>query len=124
MQAFYVKKEKKLSNVYHKIKAENQASIDRKLKESETKFFYTQILNYFLKNTFIELSQSIKIKDLTLRNKYFFCKTLDIFLKHDKIKVVGRIKSLSNKNKILYKEIFANEQSGNCKKSHRCLGRT
>ncbi|MQQ67925.1 accessory regulator T protein [Streptococcus mitis] len=43
----------------------------------------------------------MKTKDLTLRNKYFFCKTLDIFLKHDKIKVVGRIKSLSNNNKIL-----------------------
>ncbi|TMR49810.1 accessory regulator T protein [Streptococcus pseudopneumoniae] len=56
--------------------------------------------------------------------EYFFCKTLDIFLKHDKIIVVGRIKSLSNKNKMLYKEIFANEQSGNCKKSHRCLGWT
>ncbi|TMR82434.1 accessory regulator T protein [Streptococcus pseudopneumoniae] len=56
--------------------------------------------------------------------EYFFCKTLDIFLKHDKIIVVGRIKSLSNKNKNLYKEIFANEQSGNCKKSHRCLGWT
>jgi len=32
MQAFYVKKEKKLSNVYHKLKAENQSSIYKKLK--------------------------------------------------------------------------------------------
>ena len=39
MQAFYVKKEKKLSNVYHKIKSGNQSYIYRKLKESETKFF-------------------------------------------------------------------------------------
>ncbi|EGP69500.1 hypothetical protein HMPREF9958_1686 [Streptococcus mitis SK1073] len=39
MQAFYVKKEKKLSNVYHKIKAGNQSFIYRKLKESEIKFF-------------------------------------------------------------------------------------
>jgi len=56
MQAFYVKKEKKLSNVYHKIKAGNQSSIYRKLKESETKSFLTQILNYFLKKNFIKLS--------------------------------------------------------------------
>ncbi len=39
MQAFYVKKEKKLSNAYHKIEAENQSTIYRKLKESETKPF-------------------------------------------------------------------------------------
>ena len=39
MQAFYVKKEKKLSNVYHKIKVGNQSSIYRKLKESEIKSF-------------------------------------------------------------------------------------
>lgn len=39
MQVFYVKKEKKLSNVYHKIKAGNQSFIYRKLKESEMKFF-------------------------------------------------------------------------------------
>ena len=42
-------------------------------------------------------------------DRIFFCKTLDIFLKHDKIIVVGRIKSLSNKNKILYKEILSIE---------------
>ena len=39
MQAFYVKKEKKLSNVYYKIKVGNQSSIYRKLKESEIKSF-------------------------------------------------------------------------------------
>ena len=52
MQAFYVKKEKKLSNVYHKIKAGNQSSIYSKLKESEIKHFLTQILNYFFKEYF------------------------------------------------------------------------
>ena len=51
MQAFYVKKEKKLSNVYHKIKAGNQSSIYIKLKESEIKSFLAQILNYFFKET-------------------------------------------------------------------------
>ena len=52
MQAFYVKKEKKLSNVYHKIKAENQSFIYRKLKESEIKSFLTQNLNYFFQEYF------------------------------------------------------------------------
>lgn len=52
MQAFYVKKEKKLPNVYHKSKAGNQSSICRKLKESEIKSFLTQILNYFFKEHF------------------------------------------------------------------------
>ena len=52
MQAFYVKKEKKLSNVYHKIIAGNQSSIYSKLKESEIKPFLTQILNYFFKEYF------------------------------------------------------------------------
>jgi len=32
MQAFYVKKEKKMSNVYHKSKLENQSSIYKKMK--------------------------------------------------------------------------------------------
>jgi len=39
MQAFYVKKEKKLSSVYHKLKPENQSSIYKKMKESEAKSF-------------------------------------------------------------------------------------
>ncbi|ORP07881.1 hypothetical protein B7692_02765 [Streptococcus mitis] len=51
-QVFYVKKEKKLPNVYHKSKAGNQSSICRKLKESEIKSFLTQILNYFFKEHF------------------------------------------------------------------------
>jgi len=47
MQAFYVKKEKKLSNVYHKSKAENQSSIYKKLKENEAKSFSPKISNLF-----------------------------------------------------------------------------
>lgn len=35
MQAFYVKKEKKLSNVYHKSKAENQSTFQEKMKDNE-----------------------------------------------------------------------------------------
>jgi len=38
-QAFYVKKEKKLSNVYHKSKPENQSSIYKKLKKVKQKPF-------------------------------------------------------------------------------------
>ncbi len=52
MQAFYVKKEKKLSNVYHKIKVGNQTSIYIKLKESKAKPFLTQILNNFFQEYF------------------------------------------------------------------------
>ena len=47
MQVFYVKKEKKLSNVYHKSKAENQSSIYKKLKENEEKSFSPKISNLF-----------------------------------------------------------------------------
>ncbi len=47
MQAFYVKKEKKLLNVYHKSKAGNRSSIYKKMKESEAKSFLTKILNLF-----------------------------------------------------------------------------
>ena len=37
MQAFYVKKEKKLSNVYHKLKAENQSTFHKNMKDNEIK---------------------------------------------------------------------------------------
>jgi len=63
-QDFYVKKEKKLSNVYHKKKPENQSSIYIKLKESETKPFLTHILNYFFKESLKKPSKSIKKKTL------------------------------------------------------------
>jgi len=39
MQAFYVKKEKKLSNVYHKTKAENQSAFQKNMKDNEIKTF-------------------------------------------------------------------------------------
>jgi len=38
-QAFYVKKEKKLSNVYHKINAGNQSNFQENMKDNETKSF-------------------------------------------------------------------------------------
>ena len=47
MQAFYVKKEKKLSNVYHKLKAENQSTFYENMKDNEIKSFLIMILNLF-----------------------------------------------------------------------------
>ncbi|WP_100104197.1 hypothetical protein [Streptococcus pseudopneumoniae] len=47
MQAFYVKKEKKLSNVSHKINAGNQSNFHGNMKDNEIKTFLTKILNLF-----------------------------------------------------------------------------
>ncbi|KXU13860.1 hypothetical protein SMIDD22_00634 [Streptococcus mitis] len=47
MQAFYVKKEKKLSNVCHKINAGNQSNFHENMKDNEMKPFLTKILNLF-----------------------------------------------------------------------------
>ncbi|WP_204373355.1 hypothetical protein, partial [Staphylococcus epidermidis] len=46
-QAFYVKKEKKLSNVYHKIKAGNRSIFQENMKDNEIKPLLTKILNLF-----------------------------------------------------------------------------
>ena len=71
MQAFYVKKEKNLSNVYHKKKPENQSSIYIKLKESETKPFLTHILNYFFKESLKKPSKSIKKRPYCKKQIFF-----------------------------------------------------
>ena len=47
MQAFYVKKEKKLSNVYHKLKAENQSTFYENMKDNEIKSFLIKVSNLF-----------------------------------------------------------------------------
>ena len=47
MQAFYVKKEKKLSNVYHKIKSGNQSTFQENMKDNEIKAFLTKGSNLF-----------------------------------------------------------------------------
>ncbi|WP_261042195.1 hypothetical protein [Streptococcus mitis] len=47
MQAFYVKKEKKLSNDYHKINAGNQSTFYENMKDNEIKAFLIMILNLF-----------------------------------------------------------------------------
>jgi len=57
-QAFYVKKEKKLSNVYHKINAGNQLNFQENMKDNEIKIFSTKILNLFFQ----------EIPDKTIKN--------------------------------------------------------
>lgn len=47
MQAFYVKKEKKLSNDCHKINAGNQSNFHKNMKDNEIKAFLIMILNLF-----------------------------------------------------------------------------
>ena len=47
MQAFYVKKEKKLSNAYHKSKPENQSTFQGNMKDNEIKSFLIKTLNLF-----------------------------------------------------------------------------
>lgn len=42
MQAFYVKKEKKLSNDYHKINTGNQSIFYENVKDNEIKDFFNQ----------------------------------------------------------------------------------
>ena len=62
MQAFYVKKEKKLSNVYHKLKAENQSTFHKNMKDNEIKSFLTKNLNLFFKCYLIKPSKTINLK--------------------------------------------------------------
>ena len=59
MQAFYVKKEKKLSNVYHKSKLENQSTFQENMKDNEIKAFLTKGSNLFFQG----------IPDKTVKNK-------------------------------------------------------
>lgn len=47
MQAFYIKKEKKLSNDYHKINTGNQSNFYENVKDNEIKYFLTKVLNLF-----------------------------------------------------------------------------
>ena len=58
MQAFYVKKEKKLSNVSHKINAGNQSNFHENMKDNEIKTFLTKISNLFFQG----------IPDKTIKN--------------------------------------------------------
>ena len=71
MQAFYVKKEKKLSNVYHKINAGNQSHFHENMKDNETKPFLTHILNYFFKESLKKPSKSIKKRPYSKKQIFF-----------------------------------------------------
>ena len=51
MQAFYVKKEKKLSNVYHKLKVEINHFFYKNMKDNEIKAILIMILNLFFQGT-------------------------------------------------------------------------
>ena len=62
MQAFYVKKEKKLSNVYHKINTGNQSHFHENVKDNEIKPLLTKILNLFFKEFLLKQSKSINLK--------------------------------------------------------------
>lgn len=97
MQAFYIKKEKKLSNDYHEINTGNQSNFYENVKDNEIKYFLTKVSNLFFKESLMKQSKTINLKLATKWIEYFFCKTLDIFLKHDKIIVVRA-------NKIAFKQ--------------------
>ena len=47
MQAFYVKKEEKLSNDYHKINTGNQSNFYENVKDNEIKSFLSKASNLF-----------------------------------------------------------------------------
>ncbi|MBF9638360.1 hypothetical protein EKA95_08550 [Streptococcus pseudopneumoniae] len=46
-QVFYVKKEEKLSNAYHKTNAGNRSNFHENVKDNEMKSFLTKISNLF-----------------------------------------------------------------------------
>lgn len=62
MQAFYVKKEKKLSNDYHKINTGNQLNFYENVKDNEIKDFLTKVSNLFFKESLMKQSKTINLK--------------------------------------------------------------
>ncbi|VOV37497.1 Uncharacterised protein [Streptococcus pneumoniae] len=62
MQAFYVKKEEKLSNDYHKINTGNQSNFYENVKDNEKKYFLTKVLNLFFKEFLMKQSKTINLK--------------------------------------------------------------
>jgi len=62
MQAFYVKKEKKLSNVYHKINAGNQSTFQENMKDNEIKAFLTKLSNLFFQGIPDKIVKTINLK--------------------------------------------------------------
>ncbi|TVW59362.1 hypothetical protein AZJ84_09350 [Streptococcus pneumoniae] len=62
MQAFYIKKEKKLSNDYHKTNKGNQSNFYENGKDNEMKDFLTKVSNLFFKKFLMKQSKTINLK--------------------------------------------------------------
>ncbi|CKJ27258.1 Uncharacterised protein [Streptococcus pneumoniae] len=62
MQAFYIKKEKKLSNDYHKTNTGNQSNFYENVKDNEMKDFLTKVSILFFKKFLIKQSKTINLK--------------------------------------------------------------
>ncbi|WP_185755890.1 hypothetical protein [Streptococcus oralis] len=77
------------------------ANFHEKMKENVNKNLDSSSLKIFFLGKREFPSKTSKNNQRKKKGNKNFCKTLDIFWKRDKIIVVGRIKSLSNKNKIL-----------------------
>jgi len=54
-QVFYVKKEEKLSNVYHKSKPENQSTFQENMKNNEIKACLTKGSNLFFQGMSVKI---------------------------------------------------------------------
>ncbi|RTZ18418.1 hypothetical protein CWI07_03920 [Streptococcus pneumoniae] len=62
MQAFYIKKEKKLSHDYHKINTGNQSNIYENVKDNEIKDFLTKVSKLICKEFLMKQSKTINLK--------------------------------------------------------------
>ena len=69
MQAFYVKKEKKLSNVYHKINAGNRSNFHENVKDNEMKSFLSKVSNLFFQ---VIPDKTINLKRIHQVDRIFF----------------------------------------------------
>jgi len=64
MQAFYVKKEKIMSNVYHKLKKKINHLSTKNWKKMKQNPFQTRFQTYFFKEYLIKKSKTINLKRL------------------------------------------------------------
>ncbi|CJP66086.1 hypothetical protein [Streptococcus pneumoniae] len=80
MQAFYVKKEEKLSNDYHKINTGNQSNFYENVKDNEIKYFLTKVSNLFFQGIPDEIVKINQRKTRILSgNDIFSAKRLTYF---------------------------------------------
>lgn len=66
MQAFYVKKEKKLSNDCHKINSGNQSTFQENMKDNEIKAFLTKGSNLFFQGMSVKTVKNNQSKECPL----------------------------------------------------------